>query len=420
MSMVRKSVLSNGVTFLSEEVPRVRSLSIGVYVLAGSRDETPAEAGLSHFAEHMVFKGTSRRSAFEIALSLEEVGGSLDAYTSRELTCFDARALDESLPLAADVLADILRNPVFDPAEVEKEKEVILEELKSLEDTPDDLVHDLFAAEMWKAHPLGHSVLGTEETVSRFTQEKGLDYLKRHYRGPRVVIALAGSVAHEEALPLMERHFSFPGDVVTAARIPPPSAPARTVRVERDLSQAYLCLGAPTVPFDHPDRYAIHVLTTALGGGMSSRLFQAVREREGLVYSIYTYADFYEDTGALVTALSVGPEKGERALEATLAEIERFRKDGISEAELESARQQIRGGVIMGLESMSTRMSRLARSEIYLHRHQDEDELLAEVARVSREDVMRTAALYLDPAKFTRLSLGPLPAAATGSRAARA
>jgi predicted Zn-dependent peptidase len=420
MPAVRKTVLPNGITFVSEEVPRVRSLSLGVYVLAGSRDEAPAEAGLSHFAEHMVFKGTSRRSAFEIALSLEAVGGSLDAYTSRELTCFDARALDESLPLAADVLADILRDPVFDPVEVEKEKEVILEELKCLEDTPDDLVHDLFAAELWKSHPLGHSVLGTEQTVQSFTQATGLDYLKRHYRGPRIVVALAGSLPHDEALPLIERHFAFPDGVVTSPRTAPAPAPPRTVRIERDLSQAYLCLGAPTIPFDHPDRYAIHVLATALGGGMSSRLFQAVREREGLVYSIYTYADFYEDTGAIVTALSVGPEKWERALEATLAEIERFRRDGVGEAELESARQQIRGGIIMGLESMSTRMSRLARSEIYLHRHQGEDELLAEVARVSRDDVMRAASLYLDPERNTLLALGPLPPGAPGPRPSRA
>jgi predicted Zn-dependent peptidase len=403
----RCQVLPSGLTVIGEHVDSVRSVSIGVWVRVGARHEAPGEAGMSHFLEHMVFKGTHARDAYELALSLESVGGHLDAFTGREVTCFDARALDEHLDLAVEVLADLVLNPKLDPRDVEKEKKVILDEIHTYEDTPDERIHDLFADVVWAGHPLGNRILGTRESVQAFSREDVARYHQRRYGTSNLLIAIAGSFDWDRFLNEVSVRF---GSV--APGVPPEPNGVEpngrdVVHHVKDLAQQYLCIGTRGLPSLHEDRHALVVLSTLLGGGMSSRLFQRVREQEGLAYSVYTYADFYRDAGIFCAGMNVQPEHGRRAVALTLEEFERVIREGVPESELESVKAQLRGNLLLGLESTSNRMHRIARNQLYEGRFVPLDELLARVDQVRSEDVQRIATELIPRDRLSLVALGP-------------
>ena len=409
-----RTVLPSGLTVIGEEMDSVRSLAIGVWLRVGARHESPAEGGMSHFLEHMVFKGSRRRDAYQIALSLESVGGHLDAFTGRESTCFYARALEEHLELAVDVLADVALSPRLNPEDVAKEKQVVAEEIHNYEDTPDDCVHDLFADVVWNGHPLGNRILGSEASVMSFTPEQVDAYHRRHYTAGNLIVAIAGRFDWERVVDLVARHFA---PAPAGSRVSPLAPPAEdggavvnggreVVHHVRDLAQQYLCIGAPGLRQEDPERYALVLLSTVLGGGMSSRLFQRVREQEGLAYSVYTYSDSYEDAGIFCAAMSVHPSQGRKAVRLTLSEFDRVVLDGITPDELLSAKAQLKGNLLLGLESTSNRMHRIARSILYSGRFLPVDELVRTIDGVTAEHVRSMAARVLDRGRLTLVALG--------------
>jgi predicted Zn-dependent peptidase len=399
-------VLPSGITLVGEEVDSVRSLAVGVWTRVGARHEAGNESGLSHFLEHMLFKGTKTRDAFQIAWSLEAVGGHLDAFTGREATCFYARALDEHLDLALDVLADLALRPRFDPADITKEKQVVLEEIRNSEDTPDDRIHELFADVVWKGHPLGHRILGSEASVAAFAPETVAAYHARHYVARNFLISIAGRFDWDHFVAEVAARFA---DALPGApdRIVPSTSSGRAVihHVE-DLQQQYLCIGGPGLPHEHPDRFTLALLSTVLGGGMSSRLFQRVREQEGLAYAVYTYADSYEDSGVICAAMNVQPAHGRRALQLTLEEFDRIADEGLPANELEAAKAQLKGGLLLSLESTSSRMHRIARSQLYAGRLVPVEELVAAIEGITSADVRRIAASLLARDCLSLVALG--------------
>ncbi|MGE5174772.1 MAG: M16 family metallopeptidase [Hyphomicrobiales bacterium] len=403
--------LPGGLTLIGEAVDSVRSLAIGAWVTIGARQESAPEAGMSHFLEHMVFKGTRRRDAYQIALSLESVGGHLDAFTGREATCFYARVLEEHLGLAVDVLSDLALAPRIDPADVAKEKQVIAEEIHNYEDTPDDCVHDLFADVVWNGHPLGNRILGTEASITAFTPEQIAAYHARRYRAPNLVVAVAGSFEWDAVVDFVSRHFgpAGAGEAEPRPSVPPPATRHEVVHHVRDLAQQYLCLGGPGLRQEDPDRYTLVLLSAILGGGMSSRLFQKVREEEGLAYSVYTYSDSYEDAGIFCAAMNVHPSQGRKAVRLTLAEFDRIRNEPVPQEELESNKAQLKGNLLLGLESTSNRMHRIARSMIYARRFVPVDELVRTIDRITAEEVRAMARRILDPEQLSLVALGPAP-----------
>jgi predicted Zn-dependent peptidase len=404
-----RAVLPGGITVVGERMDSVRSVAIGAWVRVGSRHETAEEAGMSHFLEHVVFKGTRRRDALAIASTIESVGGHLDAFTGREVTCFNARVLDEHLGLALDVLADLALSPRIDPVDVDKEKSVVVEEIHQYEDTPDDRVHDMFADVVWSGHPLGNRILGSAETVNSFSSEVVAAYHARHYTGPNIVVSLAGNYRWDDVVSLVAEKFgAAPAGTVSPDRNAPPTGRAVHHEVE-DLAQQYLCVGAAGLPHEHPDRYALVLLSTLLGGGMSSRLFQRVREQEGLAYSVYTYADSYNDTGIFCASMSVQPAHGRRALSLTLDEFDRVAEEGIPAEELASMKAQVKGNLLLGVESTSNQMSRIARSEIYAGRYVSIDEMIATVDRITAEDLRRLAREVLSRDRLSLVALGSSP-----------
>ncbi len=411
----RKTVLPSGLTVIGEHVDSVRSVSIGVWVRVGARDEHPAESGMSHFLEHMVFKGTEARDAYQLALSLESVGGHLDAFTGREVTCFDARALDEHLDLAVEVLADLVLHPRLDPADVEKEKKVVLDEIHTYEDTPDERIHDLFADVVWAGHPLGNRILGTRQSVETFTREAIARYHGRRYGASNLLLAIAGRFDWDRFLAEVALRF---GNAAPGVR--PDGHGVETngrdvVHHVKDLAQQYLVIGARGLPSGHPDRHALVVLSTLLGGGMSSRLFQRVREQEGLAYSVYTYADFYRDAGIFCAGMNVQPEHGRRAIALTLEEFERVIREGVPAPELDSVKAQLKGSLLLGLESTSNRMHRIARNELYEGRFVPVDELVRRVDRVTAGDVQRVASEIIARDRLSLVALGPSAGSAFGT-----
>ena len=402
-----RSVLESGVRIVSEHMPHVRSVSIGVWIQAGSRDEAREESGISHFLEHMVFKGTTNRTAEEIAQSLESVGGQLNASTSKELTCFYARVLDEHVPMAIDVLADILTNPLFGEEDIEKEKQVVCEEIKSLNDTPDELIHDLFCQSLFEPHPLAWPILGREETVRCFSEADLRQYLSR-YGADRVVVAAAGNIEHADLVDLVRAHFHFPTTGKEGTFVGFPRG-ARHIDVHsRDISQTHLCLGMRGYPFAHPQRYSLLVLSTLLGGGMSSRLFQKVREREGLAYSIFTFLDFFADTGILGAYVGTDSSQMKRALAMIVNEFQSCATDRVPDDELARIKSQLKGNLMLGLESTNTRMVRVAKLEIYLNAYASLDETLADIDGVTAEQVWALANDLFDPQTLTLTVLGPV------------
>ena len=404
----RRSVLPSGLVVLSERVPDRRSLALGVWVRSGARDEPGELSGISHLIEHMTFKGTERRDARAIAASLEGLGGHLDAFTAREEVCYYARALEEHLPEVVDVLADIVCRSRFAPTDVDREKSVVREEICSVEDDPEDKIGDLLAAEVWSGHPLGRPILGTLESVGGLDSARLRAYHASRYRPEHLVVAAAGAVEHERLADAIATHFAPPdGPLLPLSGPPPGFAPRVRHETRDDLHQLHLALGTRGLGYADPDRYVLVVLNTLLGGGMSSRLFQSVREEAGLAYSVFSAADFHRETGVVSIHLGVAPERGREALRRVREELEVLRRDGPAEDEVAAARSQLKGSVVMGQESVSTRLVHLAHEEIYRDTGGAPEEQLERILAVTRDQVAAMARRLLSPGRFTLCALGP-------------
>lgn len=406
--MYHKDVLPNGVTIVSEEMPGVQSVAVGFWVRTGSRFEKPEEMGISHIIEHLLFKGTKKRTAKEIAESIESVGGQLNAFTSKEYTCYYARVLSEYLPLAIDVLTDMLFSSLFKEEDLEREKKVIEEEIRMYEDTPDEIVHDLFSQTIWGGHPLGRPVIGTRDSLAGITREDIISYYQRHYCSSNLVVALAGRVEHGKALSLLEPLLATLPGKGCENELNPPSANAAFKNIYRDLEQVQICLGVPGVSMHDPQIYTLQVLNSILGGGASSRLFQRIREERALVYSIYSYYLSYMDSGLFTIYAGTNPSNCQEVLDLSWEEIEKILEIGVDEEELERAKKQIRGSLLMASESVLHRMHRLGKSELIYRRFITSDDIIRRIAAVSRTDVQYLARQLFNPDLLTVTVLGPL------------
>ncbi len=406
---VQRTVLSNGVRVVTEVMPYVRSVAAGVWIGSGSRSEQPDESGISHFVEHMLFKGTRTRSAEEIARAVDSIGGNLDAFTAKELVSFNIKVLDEQLPYAFDVLADLTLQPLFRDEDFDREKKVIIEELKMEADNPEYLVHEVFATNFWRGHGLGRPILGTRDTVRRFDRGTVLEHYDQTYTGANITITAAGNLTHEQIVALARRHFERMPQGSAAQQGPPPQTHARiSLRDKKDLEQAHVCLGVPSYPLSHEDRFACYVLNTILGGGMSSRLFQNIRERQGLAYAVFSELTPYRDTGCLCVYAGTSPDQVEKVTRLICDEFARLKQEHVAADELRRAINYLKGSLALSLESSSSRMSNLARQELYFGRFFSMEELVERVERVTQDDVQRVAQSFFNPRQIAVTVLGSL------------
>ena len=406
--MIVREVLGNGLRLLTESMPHVRSISVGVWLTRGSRHEPEDRSGIAHFVEHMLFKGTATRSAEDIAQAIDSIGGQLDAFTSKEYASYYIKVLDEHLPRALDVLSDIVLHPALDADDIEREKKVVLEEIKMVEDTPDDLVHELFTQSFWEGHPLGRPILGTRETVEALTQESLREYFRRVYTANNFVISAAGNLEHAYVRALVEKAFADiepRGDV--AADRAPIVAPKFAVR-NKDLEQSHICLGTASYAQSHGDRYVTYVLNTLLGGSMSSRLFQNVREKRGLAYAVFSGLSAYRDAGSLTIYAGCASEAVGEVIDLTVEELRGIKNTEVPEAELRRAKDHIKGSLVLSLENTASRMSHVARQEIYFDRQFSLDETLEGIERVTAEDLQRVATHLFSDVVLAGTVLGPL------------
>jgi predicted Zn-dependent peptidase len=389
---VRRTVLPNGLTVISEEMPHIRSVSAGVWIRTGSRHEAPEVNGISHFAEHMVFKGTTTRTAEMIARQVDSFGGNLDAFTAKECVCFNLKVLDEHLGDAMDVLTDLVLNPSFNDSDVKKERSVIMEEIKMDEDNPDYLVHEIFVQNFWKDHPLGRPILGTRDTVRKFGPALLFDYYKERFQAGNMVIAAAGSLHHDEFLELATKKFAHLQAGTSEFRDLAPKPTAQiSLRNKKSLEQVQLCIGVPSYSISHENRYSSFVLNTLLGGGMSSRLFQNVREKQGLVYSIFSELNPYRDTGCLAVYAGTSKESAPKVVQSVLKEFRDLKEVPVTVEELTRAKAQLKGSLMLSLESSMARMSNLARQEMYYDRFYGMNEITERIEAVQVEDVQKVA-----------------------------
>jgi len=401
--------LANGVRVITEAMPHVRSVSVGVWIGSGSRRETPEQNGISHFIEHMLFKGTTRRSAEDIARSVDSIGGNLDAFTAKELVCFNTKVLDQHLSLAFDVLADLVLHPLFREADIEKEKGVILEEIKMEADSPDNLVHEIFSSNFWKDHPLGKPILGTRETVKRFDRQAVQSFYSAVYAPANLLVTAAGNLTHDGLVALVREHFEAqaPGEPA-----PPDQAPSTHARIalrnKKALEQVHLCLGVPSYPLPHEERFACYVLNTLLGGGMSSRLFQNIRERQGLAYAVFSELSPYRDTGCLSIYAGTSVESARRVVESITNEFHQLKEQAVNDEELRRAKDHLKGSLMLSLESTGSRMSNLARQEMYFAHFFTLDELVESIEKVTAADVQRIAQTFFDSKQIALTVLGNL------------
>jgi predicted Zn-dependent peptidase len=406
---VEAATLSNGVRVITETMPHVRSVSVGVWVGAGSRRETPEQNGISHFIEHMLFKGTTHRTAEQIARSVDSIGGNLDAFTAKELVSFNTKVLDEHLSLAFDVLADLVLHPLFRKEDIEKEKGVILEEIKMENDSPDYLVHEIFSANFWKDHALGKPILGTRETVKRFRRPTIQAYYASVYAPSNLTVTAAGNLKHDRLVALVREHFETLAPVAAA---PPDSLPNTHARIalrhKKALEQVHLCLGVPSYPMPHEQRFACYVLNTLLGGGMSSRLFQNIRERQGLAYAVFSELSPYRDTGCLSVYAGTSIESARKVVRAVTGEFRLLKEEAIGEEELRRAKDHLKGSLMLSLESTGSRMSNLARQEMYFGRFFSLDELVESIEAVTAGDVQKIARKFFDARQIALTVLGNL------------
>ncbi len=369
LSMVSKTILDNGVRVISEYMPHAHSVSIGIWVANGSRHERREHNGVAHFIEHLLFKGTLRRTALDIAREIDSVGGVLNAFTSHEYVCYYAKVLDKNLPQAVDLLTDIFLHSTFDPDEIEKERKVVLQEISMLEDSPDDYVHDLFHRSFWRGHPLGMSILGTAESIGSLSRDAILAHRDEMYRSGDIIIAVAGNVRHDELLRLINVSFDCVSEGTGRDFCHLPVYGQKVEVVEKDLEQLHICLGTKSLPHNHPRRFEVYLMNTILGGSMSSRLFQEIRERLGLAYTVYSYVVSHTDAGSLVIYAGTSPEKLNDVMTITCTELRRLKTELVTTTELDAAREQIKGNILLSLESSDNRMTKLAKNEIYFGRY---------------------------------------------------
>jgi predicted Zn-dependent peptidase len=406
---IKREVLPNGLIVLSEEMAHIRSIAIGIWMKTGSRDESPDLNGISHFTEHMVFKGTKTRTARDIARQVDSIGGNMDAFTGKETICFNIKVLDEHLPVAVDILSDLVLNPTFDPKDILREKGVILEEIKMDEDNPDYLVHEIFTQNFWKDHPLGKPILGTKETVRSFERGNLFDFYRQRFSPNNMIISAAGNLNHQAFVQLIKERFATLDSVPNGFHLPAPAVTPRVItRNKKSLEQVQLCLGVQSHPISDKKRYVSYILNTVLGGGMSSRLFQKIREEQGLVYSIYSDLNPYRDTGCMAIYAGTSVESVRKVVDSVLAEFRELKSEPIPEDELRRAKDQLKGGLMLSLESSTSRMSNLARQEMYFERFFSMDETIEQIEQVTGEEVCEMANALFHPDKVAVTVLGNL------------
>jgi predicted Zn-dependent peptidase len=370
---------------------QVRSISIGVWLTRGSRHESAERGGIAHFVEHMLFKGTGTRSAEDIAQAIDSIGGQLDAFTAKEYASYYIKVLDEHLPLAIDILSDIVRNPAFSPDDIEREKKVVLEEIKMVEDTPDDLVHELFTQGFWENHPLGRPILGTKETVESLNTELLRDYFTNVYTAKNLIVSAVGNLEHERVRELVAEKFGSLTQPGEPARDEAPRVVPKILVRNKELEQSHLCLGVGSYPQNHDDRYSSYVLNTLLGGSMSSRLFQNVREKRGLAYAVFSGLSAYRDAGSFTVYAGCSNEAVGEVIDLIVEELRGVKQTPVPEAELQRSKDHLKGSLMLSLENTASRMSHLARQEIYFDRQFGLDETLQGIEQVTVLDVQRVA-----------------------------
>jgi predicted Zn-dependent peptidase len=406
---IRRTILPNGLTILTEKMNHIRSVAMGVWIRAGSRHELAEVNGISHFVEHMVFKGTKSRSAQIIAREVDAIGGNLDAFTGKETVCFNMKVLDEHVPHALEVLSDLVLNPVFASEEINRERGVILEEIKMDEDNPDYLVHEIFTQNFWKDHPLGKPILGTKETVRRFERNTLMDFYGGRFLGGNMIFSAAGNIEHDSFVEQVSRRFeSLPAGQSPLADAPPKTAARINLRNKKSLEQVQLCLGVPAPPVADESRYITLVLNTLLGGGMSSRLFQTIREERGLAYAIYSDLNPYSDTGSLCVYAGTSADRAVQVIDLVMAEFSRLKLEPLPEDELRRAKDQLKGNLLLSLESSMSRMSNLARQQMYFNYFFGQQEILDKVEDVTAEQVMDMAKKLFQPDLVAVTLLGRL------------
>ncbi|WP_109485464.1 M16 family metallopeptidase [Occallatibacter savannae] len=406
---LRRTVLPNGLIVLTERMEHVRSVAMGAWIKSGSRCEAPEINGISHFVEHMVFKGTRSRSSLQIAREMDSIGGNLDAFTGKETICFNVKSLADHVPIALDVLADLVLNPTFASTEIERERGVILEEIKIDEDNPDVLVHELFTQNFWKDHPLGKPILGTTQTVGRLDQQKLFDYHAGRFRGGNMIFSAAGDLEHDQFVEAIAQKFAplMPGEPAFESQTPQASARI-LLQNKKSLEQVQLCLGVPAPPITDDNRFATLILNTILGGGMSSRLFQTIREERGLAYAIYSDLSPYSDTGSLCVYAGTSAGKALEVVDLVMAEFNNLKENPLSDEELRRGKDQLKGNILMGLESSNSRMANLARQEMYFHQFFTAEEVIARIEAVTAEQIQTMAKRLFVPDRIAITLLGRL------------
>ncbi len=406
---IERAVLPNGVRVVTEQMAHVRSVTVGIWIGTGSREETIDESGLTHFIEHMVFKGTKNRSAEQIARSVDSIGGGLDAFTSKELVSYNVKVLDEHLPEAFDIVTDLVRNPLFDASDIEKEKGVILEELKMEVDNPEYLIHEIFSSSFWKGHALGRPILGTKQTIRSFDREKVEKYYQQFYAPSNILITAAGNLSHRKLVKLAEEKFADlkPRKQRKIEGPPQPHAPL-VFRNKNSLEQVHLYLGVPSISMPHKSRFACYILNAILGGGMSSRLFQNIREKQGLAYTVYSELTMYRDAGCMLVYAGTSQKSAGKVIESVVHELGEIASHKVTPEELRRAMDHLKGSYVLGLESTSSRMGNLARQELYFKRFFSLDEMLELIESVTAEQVLALAQQFFDPKHMAIAMLGRL------------
>ncbi|MGE5360224.1 MAG: M16 family metallopeptidase [Bacteroidales bacterium] len=406
--MIVRDVLGNGLRLLTEQIPHVRSVSIGVWLTRGSRHEPAEHGGIAHFVEHMLFKGTTSRSAESIAQDIDSIGGQLDAFTAKEYAAYYIKVLDDNLPLAVDILSDIVLNPAFTVDDIEREKKVVLEEIKMVEDTPDDLVHEIFTQTFWEDHPLGRPILGTPETVEGLNQALLRAYFEQAYTANNMIIAAAGNVQHGRVRELIEQAFAgVRPDGRVVVDLPPAVVPRVTIRT-KDLEQSHLCLGTSSFPQNHAERYTSYVMNTLLGGSMSSRLFQNVREKRGLAYAVFSGLSAYRDAGTFTVYAGCAKEAVGEVIDLVVEELRNVKETSAADTELRRAKDHLKGSLMLSLENTASRMSHLARQEIYFDRQFSLDETLEGIEQVTPDGIQEVSRQMFSNGALAVTALGQL------------
>jgi predicted Zn-dependent peptidase len=406
---IERAILPNGIRVVTEYMPHVRSVSVGLWIGTGSREESADETGISHFIEHMVFKGTKNRSAEQIARSVDSIGGGLDAFTSKELVSYNVKVLDEHLPEAFDVVADLVRNPLFLKEDIEKEKGVILEELKMEVDNPEYLIHEIFSSNFWKGSALGRPILGTKQTIRAFDRNLVERYYRQYYTPSNILVTAAGNLNHRRLVQLAEDHFSDlkPRRTPALESTPQPHAPL-VFRNKNSLEQVHVYLGVPSIPMPHESRFACYILNAILGGGMSSRLFQNIREKQGLAYTVYSELTMYRDAGCMLIYAGTSLRSAGKVVESVVHELRELVDHLATEEEMRRAKDHLKGSFVLGLESTSSRMGNLARQELYFKRFFSLDEMLERIEKVTAKEVQALAEQFFDPRNMAVAMLGRL------------